>query len=106
MLAVAAVIFLGRFDDWFGILVSFTILLLGLNFTVEADNAFINLHPTWHTPLRIPEFYHGHPLHVAALSLSGWSLHAQRDPLRSHAGIRHRHDRCPVVNDGRLDQHR
>ena len=50
MLAVAAVIFLGRFDDWFGILVSFTILLFGLNFTVEADNAFINLHPTWHTP--------------------------------------------------------
>ena len=56
MLAVAAVIFLGRFDDWFGILVSFTILLLGLNFTVEADNAFINLHPTWHTPFEFLNF--------------------------------------------------
>ena len=56
MLAVAAVIFLGRFDDWFGILVSFTILLLGLNFTVEADNAFINLHPAWHTPFEFLNF--------------------------------------------------
>ena len=50
MLAFAAVIFLARFDDWFGILVSFTILLFGLVFMVEADNAFIDLHPTWRTP--------------------------------------------------------
>jgi hypothetical protein len=56
MLAVAAVIFFGRFDDWFGILVSFTILLLGLNFTVEADNAFIRLHPAWHTPFYFLNF--------------------------------------------------
>ncbi len=56
MLALAAVIFLGRFDDWFGILVSFTILLIGLNFTVEADNAFIRLHPAWHTPFEFLNF--------------------------------------------------
>ncbi len=50
MLAFAAVIFVARFDDWFGILVSFTILLFGVVFMVEADNAFIDLHPTWRTP--------------------------------------------------------
>jgi hypothetical protein len=50
MLAFATVIFVARFDDWFAIMVSFTILLFGLNFMVEADNAFIRLHPAWITP--------------------------------------------------------
>ncbi len=101
MLALAAVIFLGRFDDWFGIFVSFTILLIRPIFPGRGRQRLHQFAPGLADPLRIPELYHGRPLRVAALSLSGWSLHAPRDPLRSRAGIRHWHDRFPVVNYGR-----
>lgn len=49
-LGFATVIFLARFDDWFAILVSFAIMLFGLNFMVEVDGAFIELHPQWQMP--------------------------------------------------------
>ena len=47
------VIFLRRFDDWIGIILSLAVVAFGLNFMVEADSALGRLHPGLVLPLEL-----------------------------------------------------
>ena len=53
MVLLGVFIFWQRRHDWMGLLISFALIMFGLNFMVEADRAFIRLHPEFQTAFAI-----------------------------------------------------